>query len=233
MRGGSQIHLNVRAITFDDFYTLRYPVSPTRDMVCVILERLRQLGLDFNARRFLNQYNVENEHYQEERKKTLRESLLEYTVLRALTACGYESEAIETIAREAVDSGRVSRKTRWFPNAKQTLRKLRENGYRLGLISNTRLHISEDQMKEYAQFFDAVTLSFEHGYVKPHPSIFIVTLNKLRVDANHCLHVGDNPISDVMGPKNVGMKTAFIRRDKTKTRADIEIRCLTELLSYV
>lgn len=228
-----QNRLAVRAITFDDFHTLRYPVNPKKDIIHVILKQLRQQGLNLNIRMFLNQYGVENEHYQEERRNTLRESLLECVVLRALAACGYESEAIEKIVREAIDRGRESRRIKWFPNAKQTLRKLREKGYRLGLISNTRLRVSEDQMREYARFFDAVTLSYEHGYVKPHPSIFIVTLNKLRVDANQCLHVGDNQISDVLGPRNVGIKTAFINRGKAKTCADIEIRCLTELLSYV
>jgi len=74
-----------------------------------------------------------------------------------------------------------------------------------------------------------ITLSYEHGYAKPHPSIFLDTLKKLRMNAGSCLHVGDDPISDIKGAGNVGMKTAFIKRRESKAQADMEIKQLIEL----
>lgn len=74
-------------------------------------------------------------------------------------------------------------------------------------------------------------MSYEQGHAKPHPSIFIDTLKQLQTKANHCLHVGDDPIADIEGAKNVGMKTAFIKRKEIKTDADIEIKRLIELAS--
>jgi len=74
-----------------------------------------------------------------------------------------------------------------------------------------------------------MTLSYEHGFAKPHPSIFVDTLKKLRTNASNCLHVGDDPIADIKGAKSIGMKTAFIKRREIETEADIEIKQLSEL----
>lgn len=72
-------------------------------------------------------------------------------------------------------------------------------------------------------------MSYEHGYAKPHPSIFITTLEKLETNANRCLHVGDDPIADIQGAKNIGMKTAYIKRKETNADADIKVQRITEL----
>jgi putative hydrolase of the HAD superfamily len=75
-------------------------------------------------------------------------------------------------------------------------------------------------------------LSYEHGYAKPHQSIFVATLRKLGINTLQCLHVGDDPTADIQGAHNVGMKTAFIRRNKTKTDANIEIEQIVELTTF-
>jgi putative hydrolase of the HAD superfamily len=110
---------------------------------------------------------------------------------------------------------------------------IKEKGYKLGLISNTHWHFSYNLKKEFEKYFDVITLSYEHGYVKPHPSIFFVTLNRLETKANQCLHVGDDPIANIQGAKSVGMKTAFINRKKVKTDADIEIKRVDELTALL
>ena len=133
----------------------------------------------------------------------------------------------------AVNEGLATKDTEWFPDAKRTLTTLKEKGYKLGLISNTHWRISESLRKEFKKFFDAITFSYEHGYAKPHPSIFTSTLEKLRISTNHCLHVGDDPIADIQGAKNIGMKTAFILRREIKTDADIEIKQLIELTTLL
>jgi putative hydrolase of the HAD superfamily len=78
--------------------------------------------------------------------------------------------------------------------------------------------------KQFEGFFDVITLSYEHGYVKQHPSIFVTTLEKLKASPNQSLHVGDDPIADIQGARSIGMKTVFIKRKGMKTNADMEIR---------
>jgi putative hydrolase of the HAD superfamily len=219
----------VRAITFDDFLTLRYPIQGKEDIIYPILRALKREGVGVDNDEFLKLYFKEDELYRRKLKETLHESLLDDIVNRALKACGYESRNAIEIIRKAVDFGLATRRAKWFPNAKRTLVTLRKKGYKLGLISNTHWRISENLRKEFEGFFDVMTLSYEHGYVKPHPSIFIATLDKLSASANQCLHVGDDPIADIRGARNVGMKTAFIKRGNSETSADIKIRRLVEL----
>lgn len=224
-----QMISKVKAVTFDDFLTLRYPVGQEEDIIYPILKTLKKEGLDVDDEEFLKQYFRENERYRKRLKRTLRESLLNNIVMNSLIACGYEPQNISRIVNEAVDYGLATRKAKWFPKAKMTLCTLRKKGYKLGLISNTHWRFSVNLRKEFEKFFEVITLSYEHGYVKPHPSIFVITLKKLRTKASQCLHVGDDPIADIQGAKNVGMKTAFIKRKGARTEADIEINRLDEL----
>lgn len=221
--------LPLKAITFDDFYTLRYAVEEREDIIYPILKSLSRQGLDVAHGEFLKQYFGEDELYRKRLKETHRESLLDDIIVSALMVCGHEAEIVGGIVKQAVDYGFATRKTEWFSDAKRTLLTLRKKGYKLGLISNTHWRISESLRKEFKKFFDVITLSYEHGYAKPHQSIFLDTLKKLNTTANNSLHVGDDPIADIEGAKSVGMRTAFIRRRETKAEADIEIKQLIEL----
>lgn len=224
-----QITFEVEAITFDDFLTLRYPIKQKEDIIHPILRALKRQGLDIDDKKFLTQYFRADRVYRQRLEKTLRETLLDDIILGALVACKCELSTASSVVREAVDYGLETRKAKWFPNSKETLLALRKKGYSLGLISNTRWRVSEHSRKEFGKFFHVITLSYELGYAKPHPSIFAITLTKLGADANRCLHVGDDPVADVQGAKNVGMKTAFIKRRGTEADADVKIRRLTEL----
>ena len=226
--------LEIKAVTCDDFYTLRYPVRKKKeDIIYPILKALKGLRIKVDDEEFLKQYSIADKLYRKKLKETLRESLLDDIVMGVLVESGYEPKTVGEIVKEAVDYGIATRKTKWFPDAKTTLMTLRERGYKLGLISNTHWRIPESIRKEFKSFFDVITLSYEHGYAKPHPSVFLDTLKKLRANSNHSLHVGDDPISDVQGAKNVGMKTAFIKRREIKTNADIEIKRLIELTTFL
>lgn len=219
----------VKAVTFDDFLTLRYPIGEKEDIIYPILKALKKEGVDVDDERFLEQYFIENELYLKRLKETLRESLLDDITMSALIACGYRPKTIGEIVKRAVDYGLATRKAKWFPDGKRTLVTLRKKDYKLGLISNTHWRIPHTVRKEFEKFFDVVTLSYEHGYVKPHPSIFVTTLNKLGTNANQCLHVGDDPIADIQGAKSVGMKAAFIGKKELKTDAEIKIKRIPEL----
>ena len=162
--------LKVKAVTFDDFNTLRYPLGEEEDIIYPILKALERQGLSVNDEEFLKQYLRVDRLYRKKLEETLRESLLDDIVMNALVACGHKRKTVEEIAKEAVDYGIATRKAKWFPDAKRTLITLREKGYKLGLISNTHWRILESLRKEFEKLLDVITLSYEHGYAKPHPS---------------------------------------------------------------
>ena len=53
-------------------------------------------------------------------------------------------------------------------------------------------------------------VSEENGWRKPSSHIFQDALNKLQVQANEAIYIGDSPIEDIKGAKEAGLKTVFV-----------------------
>ena len=227
------MRLEVDAVTFDDFGTLRYSVSKQEDIIYPIFRALTKRGISLTEETFMNQYFKVDALYRERLRKTSRESLLDDVIADVLKLLGFESEAYRNTIKESVDYGLSTRSVEWYPDALSVLSTLRKRGYKLGLISNTHWRLLESLRAKMERTFDVITLSYEHKYAKPYPSIFLATLKRLGVKANRCLHVGDDPVADVQGAKNAGMKTVFIKRTDIEANADVTIERLGQLLELL
>ncbi len=94
-----------------------------------------------------------------------------------------------------------------------TLRALKSRGYLLGLISNTHRSLESFQSHfELDGLMSAAVASSEHGYNKPHPSIFRTALDLLAVAPEEAVMVGDNYSHDIEGARAVGMRAILLRR---------------------
>jgi putative hydrolase of the HAD superfamily len=104
-----------------------------------------------------------------------------------------------------------------FPDAAPALEQLTGAGCRLAIVSNTSL-TNEPQMRAVLRanglegFFDAVVTSFDVGYEKPHPAIFLSALNRLACPAADAAMVGNDLLADVGGAASLGMTTVLIVR---------------------
>jgi putative hydrolase of the HAD superfamily len=58
--------------------------------------------------------------------------------------------------------------------------------------------------------FEHVMTSVEHGFRKPHPSIYKAALSKIDVPSSDVLFVGDNPECDYHGPRRAGMAAVLV-----------------------
>src|SRR5204863_258090 len=97
--------------------------------------------------------------------------------------------------------------------AEAVLRELAARQLKIGLISNS--HRSMDEFVEHFQLHGLVAAavsSAEHGYLKPHPSIFEAALSQAGVEARASLMVGDSLTHDVHGARNVGMRGVLLHR---------------------
>lgn len=130
-------------------------------------------------------------------------------------------EILETILKEnkcysesifnAIIEKRVQSKKEAFHHLHKEiipmLASLKERGILIGLISNC---FSEEAMviKESIlyPYFDAPCLSCEEGLQKPDMAIFQRCLDKLNVQANECLYVGDGGSSELEAAEKAGMK---------------------------
>ena len=100
-----------------------------------------------------------------------------------------------------------------YDDAVTVLQALLERGLHLGLISNS--HRSLAAFLEHFALTDVVSTtisSHEHGYLKPHPSIFVEALARAGATAETSLMVGDSLTADVGGALAVGMRALLLRR---------------------
>lgn len=104
-----------------------------------------------------------------------------------------------------------------FPmeNAQETLAVVKENGYKLGLLSNTmfrgQAHLADLERFSMADYFDAVLFSADVGKWKPSPDPYHELLNRLGVEPQHGVFIGDDPANDMVGGQRAGLRTILMR----------------------
>jgi HAD superfamily hydrolase (TIGR01509 family) len=84
--------------------------------------------------------------------------------------------------------------------------------FRLGIVSNYPFGpvVTGTLAKlGIAECFQAVIVSGEVGWSKPHPEIFNIALGAMDADPARTVFVGDNPVADMQGAKAAGMWTAW------------------------
>ena len=125
-----------------------------------------------------------------------------------------------------------------YPEVISVLNSLKSIGVRMGVVSNTTnpRFMKENEMKAAGlePFFDFAIYSSDTPYRKPHPSIFQLAIESLKLKPEEILFVGDNLRLDIVGAQNVGMKSAWINRER-KTNSidgepDYELHSLIDLL---
>jgi len=99
-----------------------------------------------------------------------------------------------------------------------TLDALRVRGYRTAIVTNTpwgspnQLWREEIERLGLASRVDLVVCCDDVGWRKPAAPIFQYAIEKLKVDAEQCLVIGDDPRWDIVGPAGVGMRAVMIDR---------------------
>ena len=224
---------DLEAVTFDHYKTIQYStIENQEDIIHPIIRSLKS-RIDIDEEKFLEKYAEQDKKYRMNERETFVETTLDELVVKALLDSEHYDAELSKMVKASVDHGLYTRRLTWYQDAKETLLRLKDLGYKLGLICNTHWRYLPERRRELQSLFDVITLSYEHGYVKPHPSIFHTTLMRLNVKPERCLHVGDDPYADVWGAKNAGMKAAYIRREELDAEADVVIQRLSELIRYL
>jgi putative hydrolase of the HAD superfamily len=96
--------------------------------------------------------------------------------------------------------------TQVSPDVIDTLRKLREQGYRIALISNaSTAEVQAWPESPLSSLFDVSVFSCHVGMKKPDPAIYHYTAGQLGVDTRHCVFVGDGGSDEHHGAHASGM----------------------------
>ena len=126
-----------------------------------------------------------------------------------------------------------------YPNVNRTLVSLTKLGIKLAVVSDAPSR--EAWMRIYYlnlyHFFDAVITFDDSGERKPSSKPFEMALNKLQLKPEDSLMIGDWPDRDVVGAKQIGMRTAFAVYGDTfgtnNSGADWDIQDVSEIITIV
>jgi HAD superfamily hydrolase (TIGR01549 family) len=92
------------------------------------------------------------------------------------------------------------------------LEELRRLGLKLALVSNGARNLDEF-VAHHRLDVDAAVGSREHGWTKPHETIFRAALERLDVEPEDAAMVGDSVEDDVEGARALGMRAFLVDRE--------------------
>ena len=104
------------------------------------------------------------------------------------------------------------------------LKKLKSQGYKLGLITNgiPDLQRKKIEMLKIGSFFDRIYVGGENELSKPHTEPFKIVAKDLNITPNEMAYVGDNPLNDVEASRKAGCVPIFVNTTKTWVLPEIE-----------
>ncbi len=109
-----------------------------------------------------------------------------------------------------------------YPDTRPTLAVLRQQGLRLGLVSNCSCQAAEAiRSLGLAALLDTLVLSCEVGILKPDPGIYLRACEDLGVAPSACAFVGDGGSQELRGAYTLGMLT--LRLERAGERNDLAV----------
>lgn len=236
--------LNPQAVIFDLGSTLiEYESEPWPNLIqkCTkaAWEYLDERGYPLPS---LVEFTTRLDDVKNEYRKTAAEKLIEWTVPQAaeklLQSLGLESgpETVDNFFEAYYRP--VGEKLFIYEDTIETLRKIKESGRKIGLISNTifpeETHQSELRRFGIAEYFDFTIFSSTFKLRKPHRKIFEKGAEMAGFTPEECVYIGDRYLEDVVGPGSIGMPSILKRWGKREYPVDMPeakriIRNLSEL----
>ncbi|PWU10018.1 MAG: haloacid dehalogenase [Verrucomicrobia bacterium] len=124
----------------------------------------------------------------------------------------------------AEEFGKARRRLqRLVPDAKEILVRLNSE-YLLGLLTNGAPSLQREKLTAsgLGSLFHAVAVSGEKGIGKPNPEIFFQLINELGVTAAETIMVGNSKARDIVGARNAGIRSIWIRVPGSEEQFDVE-----------
>jgi HAD superfamily hydrolase (TIGR01662 family) len=181
-----------------------------------MVKTLAQAGFDLDRDSFAQAFLERLKAYYIEREDEFVELTTAHILGTLLADFGYLAVSDEVI-RLALESFYQQTQAYWIPekDTLPTLAALKEQGYRLGVISNAGDDADVQSLVDKAgvrAYLDFVLTSAACGVRKPDPKIFQIALDQWGFSPQQVAMVGDTLAADVLGGQNAGVFTIWITR---------------------
>ena len=207
----------VSAVFFDVDFTLIYP-GPTfqgegYEQFCA------RHGIGVRRSRFAHAVRAASVVLDEQQEHVYDQEIFVRYTRRIIEGMGGSGPLLDVCAREIFEEWAACHHFHMYDDVAPVLRALSAKGVKLGLISNS--HRSLASFEEHFQLdglISAAVSSSDHGYLKPHPSIFEAALKLAGVRAEESVMVGDSFPHDIAGALSVGMRGVLVHRSDGHTK---------------
>ncbi|BCY16183.1 haloacid dehalogenase [Leptolinea sp. HRD-7] len=211
---------NIDVIFFDLGSTLMYFDGHLPDVLAVAYQELAssllEAGFTLNKDAFLSEFLARQEAYHSERDTDLTEITTERVLRIVLERQGVSGASREELRPHLARMYAITQ-SHWIveQDTHPTLQALKDAGYRMGIISNASDDWDVQVLVDKAgirPFFEYINTSAAAGVRKPHPQIYQLAFDAMRVEPKRSVMVGDTLAADILGSKNLGMHNVWITR---------------------
>ena len=157
------------------------------------------------------------------------EIFIEYTS-RIIEGMGGRGPAVEAASRDIYAEWALCHHFTLYDEVPDVLRDLHAEGYKIGLISNTQRSLTAFEQHFALEGLFAVAISSsDHGFMKPHPSIFTEALRRADVEPPEAVMVGDSLPHDIEGARRLGIRGVLVARSGLSANAPPHIPVIRTL----
>ncbi len=216
------------AVFFDVDFTLIYP-GPTfqgegYERFCA------SYGIAVDRLRFPQAVRAASPILDEQQQHVYDADIFVRYTRRIIEEMGGAGARIDDCAREIYAEWATCQHFFLYDDVAPALRALSAQGLKIGLISNSHRCLSAFQQHfELEGLIAAAVSSSEHGYLKPHPSIFEAALKLAGVEAAESVMVGDSLTHDIEGARGVGMQGILVHRGDGAPSGRVDVPVIRDL----
>ncbi len=211
MPGPQKAQTSIKAVFFDVDFTLIYP-GPTFQA-----EGYRRAcaahGIDVDPAKFEAATAASSSILDDVEEQIYRHDIFIHYTASIIEQMGGRGAKVLEVAREIYDQWSVNHHFELYEDVAPVMTELQRRSLIVGLISNS--HRSLDAFREHFSLANFVSVSVsgaEHGYMKPHRSIFDRALERAKVTAAEAMMVGDSFKHDIEGALNAGWRAVLLKR---------------------
>lgn len=160
-----------------------------------------------------------------------------WEVVERVVSNGQTWEELRTEFRQRDIYSEIDYRSIYRLEVTDTLKQLKEAGFRLALASSTHLELVERVLKENGirEYFEAVVSGEQFKKSKPDPEIYLYTAGQLKLKPEECLAVEDSTIG-ITAAHRAGLKIAAVidtRYGFDQSLADYKLNQVKEVLEAV
>jgi putative hydrolase of the HAD superfamily len=216
------------AVFFDVDFTLIYP-GPTfqgegYERFCA------RYGIVVDPHRFTHAVHAASAILDDQQDQVYNADVFVRYTGRIIREMGGTGPRVEECASEIYAEWAACQHFFLYEDVAPALRALADRGMKIGLISNSHRCLSSFQQHfELEGLITAAVSSSEHGYLKPHPSIFEAALKLAGVAPAESVMVGDSLTHDIAGAQRVGMRAVLVHRAAAGPSRDVDVPVIRDL----